>query len=301
MAIDAFILILAMLAVGYGFARCKVLPESAADVLNRVVLYLCLPASVLLYLPRLHPEWRLAGPILIPWLLALIVWLLFMRLEKLLCWRQDEYAALLLCVILGNTAFIGYPMVRALLGETALGYAVIYDQFGSFLLLSTVGLYICARYSGGAAPGPMVIVRRVLRFPPALALVAGLTVMPADPPGWIAHALQSLADAMLPMVMLAVGFSLRFHLPGNELRLLGVGLLFKLILMPIMAWGLALAFGLTGDILSVTVLESAMPAMITAAVLAIAHNLAPRLAAALVGYGILLALVTLPVWNAVLR
>ena len=39
-----------------------------------------------------------------------------------------------------------------------------------------------------------------------------------------------------------------------------------------------------------------MPTMITAGALAIAHNLAPRLAAALVGYGILLSLLTLPAW-----
>jgi len=39
-----------------------------------------------------------------------------------------------------------------------------------------------------------------------------------------------------------------------------------------------------------------MPTMITAAALAISHQLAPRLAAALVGYGILLSLVTLPMW-----
>ena len=51
-----------------------------------------------------------------------------------------------------------------------------------------------------------------------------------------------------------------------------------------------------GAMLQVNVLESAMPTMITAGALAIAHNLAPRLAAALVGYGILLSLVTLPAW-----
>jgi predicted permease len=44
------------------------------------------------------------------------------------------------------------------------------------------------------------------------------------------------------------------------------------------------------------ILEAAMPPMITAAALAIAHDLAPRLAAALVGYGIVLSLLTLPLW-----
>ena len=37
-----------------------------------------------------------------------------------------------------------------------------------------------------------------------------------------------------------------------------------------------------------------------AAALAIAHGLAPRLAAAIVGYGIVLSLVTLPLWRWVL-
>ena len=48
----------------------------------------------------------------------------------------------------------------------------------------------------------------------------------------------------------------------------------------------------------VTVLEAAMPSMVTAGALAIAHGLAPRLAAAMVGYGLLLSLATLPLWAA---
>jgi predicted permease len=36
--------------------------------------------------------------------------------------------------------------------------------------------------------------------------------------------------------------------------------------------------------------------MVTAGALAIGHGLAPRLAAAMVGYGVLLSLLTLPLW-----
>jgi predicted permease len=39
-----------------------------------------------------------------------------------------------------------------------------------------------------------------------------------------------------------------------------------------------------------------MPSMVTAGALAISHGLAPRLAAAMVGYGVLLSLLTLPLW-----
>jgi predicted permease len=178
---------------------------------------------------------------------------------------------------------------------------VIYDQFGTFLLLTSVGLYLCARFSGNAVPSARTMLLRILRFPPALALIAGLTIMPADPPEWIQHILTNLSATMLPLVMLAVGFSLRFTLPLAELRALTAGLAVKLLVMPLVAWGMAWALGLRGDLLRVAVLESAMPAMITAAVLAIAHNLAPRLAAALTGYGILCATLTLPFWNWALK
>ena len=70
MAVDAFALILAMLGLGLVFARLRVLPDNSADVLNRIVLYICLPASVLTYVPRLHLDASLGGVIATPWLLT---------------------------------------------------------------------------------------------------------------------------------------------------------------------------------------------------------------------------------------
>jgi len=183
-----------------------------------------------------------------------------------------------------------------LLGEHALPYAVVYDQFGTFILLSTFGLYVLARYGGDAPPTAREIVLRIMKFPPVWALLFGLTLMPEQPPAWIASALQKLADAMLPLVMLAVGLTLQLKLPRDELKPLAVGLLLRLLVMPALAVPLSLAFGMRGEMLQANVLESAMPTMITAAALAISHQLAPRLAAALVGYGILLSLATLPMW-----
>ncbi|MDR0703229.1 MAG: AEC family transporter [Azoarcus sp.] len=301
MAIEAFILILSMFAVGYAFARRKVLPENAADVLNRVVLYLCFPAAILLYLPRLHFDWGVVGLAATPWLLGLVSWGVLWLAARRFHFRDDVYAALLLCTLLGNTGFIGYPMIRALRGEEALAYAVVYDQFGNGLILSTFGMVICARYGGGASLSLSVIARRVLFFPPTVALILALTVIPADPPGWLAHGLKSLADALLPLVMLAVGLSLRFRLPSEEIRPLALGLTLKLVVLPALVLGGSLLAGMRGDMLAANVLEAAMPSMITAGVLAIAHNLAPRLAAALVGYGILAAMLTVPLWAGILR
>jgi predicted permease len=296
MAFDAFALILAMLALGLAFQRLRTFPDNAAEVLNKVVLYVCLPASVLIYAPRLEIGREVLAVAAVPWLLLAATVALVSLATRALKLRPDEHAVLLLCVALGNTSFLGYPLVRALLGEDALPYAVIYDQFGAFLILSTFGLYVLARYGGDAKPTAGLIARRIATFPPFLALVFGLTLMPEAPPAWIAGGLQRLADALLPLVVLAIGLSLQLKLPRDELKPLAVGLALKLAVMPLIALGLAPLLGLSAVQHDTVVLESAMPPMITAAALAISHRLAPGLAAAMVGYGILLSLLTLPAW-----
>jgi predicted permease len=296
MAHDAFALILLMLALGYAFQRLRVLPDDAAQTLNLVVLYVCLPAAVLRYAPRLQLEPSLIGVALVPWALLLASVVLVTLASRVLRFRDDERAVLLLTVALGNTSFLGYPLTRALIGEHALPYAVIYDQFGAFLILSTFGLWVLARYGGDRKPTADDILRRVATFPPFWALVLGFTVMPAEPPAWFGGALQRLSDALLPLAMLTIGLSVKLALPRDELKPLATGLLLKLLAMPVLAWLLVRAMGMQGDMARATVLESAMPSMVTAGALAISHKLAPRLAAAMVGYGLLLSLLTLPFW-----
>ncbi|MFN3314270.1 MAG: AEC family transporter [Hyphomonas sp.] len=314
MALDAFALILAMLLLGMAFRRLGVFGDAAAETLNQVVLYVCLPAAVLRYAPQLGFDLSLLGLIAVPWLLLALTVPWVAWLARRLGLRRDERAVLLLTTALGNTSFLGFPLVHALLGEAALPYAVVYDQFGSFLILSSFGLYVLARYGdhsrhpasrgtspsldvGGREPTVADIGRRIVRFPPFLALVFGLTLMPAEPPAWIAGGLQRLADALLPLVVLAIGITIRLKLPRDELKPLVAGLAGKLVLMPLLAFALTWPLGLRGTLAQAAVLEAAMPPMITAAALAISHRLAPGLAAALVGYGILLSLFTLPAWT----
>jgi hypothetical protein len=292
----AFLVILCLLALGFVLQQFRVLPANAAQRLNQIVLYVCLPAAVLRHAPRLQWEPSLIAVVAVPWLLLVASIVLVSLCARRWRFRDDERAVLLLAVALGNTSFLGYPMTRVLIGEHAMPYAVIYDQFGAFLILSTFGLWVLARYDGDRPPTVGGVLRRIAGFPPLLALVAGLTVTPAQPPDGVAIALRLLSEALLPLAMLAIGLSVKLALPREELKPLATGLVLKLVAIPALAWLLIAPLGLQGDVARTVVLESAMPPMITAGALAIAHGLAPRLAAALVGYGLLLSLLTLPVW-----
>ena len=69
---DAFALILLMLGLGMALGRTTLLPANASETLNLVVLYVCLPAAVLIYVPRLYVDASLLGVIATPWLLAVV-------------------------------------------------------------------------------------------------------------------------------------------------------------------------------------------------------------------------------------
>ena len=297
MAFDAFFLILLMLALGKLFQRLRLLPDNAADTLNLFGLYLCLPAAILRYASKLELGIEILAIAAVPWAILLATIGIVSALAKPLRLDDGARAALMLCVGLGNTSYLGYPLTLALLGDDALSYAVIYDQFGSFVILATWGLWVLARYGGDARPTVAQIGRKVLAFPPFLALVIALTVFPAQPHHAVDAVLQRLSDALLPVVALAVGLQMQFRLPRESMAPLALGLILKLALMPLLAFGLAMLLQLHGDQADVVVLETAMPPMITAGAMAISHRLAPTLAAALVGYGTLLSMATLPLWH----
>lgn len=297
MALDAFLLILLLIAIGKLAARLRALPDNAPEVLNRFALMICLPAAVLRFAPQLTLAPELLGLVAIPWLLLLASIGLVLLVSKLLQLDRAERAVLLLCVPLGNTSFLGYPLIEAFLGRGALPYAVAYDQLGSFVMLSTWGLWVLARYGGDQPPTLREVGKRLLRFPPFIALLFAFTLMPAEPPPMIAAVLQRLADALLPIVALAIGLQLRLRVPRGERAPLAAGLALKMLVLPALALGLALLFGLPERMLQTAVLESAMAPMISAAALAASHRLAPGLAAALVGFGTPLSLLTLPLWR----
>lgn len=284
------LLVWVMLALGYGAARLGALP-AAAEVLNRFVVTVSLPALVLRVVPglRFAPDlWVLC---VTPWVLLGVSVVLVLGLSRALGLRRDVTAALLLTVPLGNTSFLGFPLVSALLGPRSVAMAALYDQFGSFLALSTYGLVVVARFSGGEAPGALRVLRNLVRFPPFVALL--LALLPLPHPALVELVLGRLADTLVPLAMFAVGLTVRIR-PPKERAALASGLALKMLLLPALAYGFARSVGAAPSVLRVTVLEAGMPPMITAGALALLHGFAPELSAALVGYGILLASITAP-------
>jgi len=296
--VSSYLLILVLIALGWLLARFSVLPEATPEVLNRVVITLCLPALILIHLPGLEPSWSLLPLLLIPWLLLALTIAVVLPLARWLSLSREATAALLVLIPLGNTSFLGFPLVEALMGAEALPLAVVYDQFGSFLIVCTHVLFVVGWYGAGSNPALPSMLRRIVSFPPFLALVLALVFGNAWFPGWLDEITRRFADMLLPLVTLAIGMSLKLRLVSSDRLPLIIGLTGKLLVLPAAAMVLALLMRAETDVAMVAVLESAMPPMITAAALLTGAGLAVRLAPALVAWGVLLSAVTVPLWFA---
>lgn len=291
------VLVLVALAGGYVARKLGRFPENASDVLNRFVIDVCLPAMILRLVPTLTMRWDLLLLVLMPWWMVALAFVATRALQRGLRLDTHTTTVLFLCTALSNTSFLGFPLIGALRGEAAISLAAVYDQLGSFLILCTIAPLVLARATGGARQGATATIKRVLGFPPFLALLAALVPWPQ--PAWLGAVLLPLSRALIPVAMFAVGLRLRITPPARRAAF-AAGLALKLVLLPACALGTALLLRGAPEVRDVAVLESAMPAMITAGALAMSANVAPELAAALVGWGLLLAQITVPAWGLVL-
>jgi len=292
----AFLLLLLCLGLGMLMARTLRLPEGMASSINFWVLYVALPALVLDQIPLLHIDATLLFPALAPLIPIGGALLLFPLLGRRFGWSRGTVGALILTCGLGNTAFMGLAMIEALLGHAALGPALIADQLGTFLSLSTIGVSVAAVYSGDT-PHPVEIARRILRFPPFLALLTAFAVrLLGGWPEFVGPVLQRLGDTLTPLALFSVGLQFRLTDVRSQRGKLCAGLGWKLVLAPALAAGLAVLLGVRGIAVSAGILQTAMAPMITAGILAAEHDLDPPLANLVVSLGILLSLLSVPLW-----
>ncbi len=273
--------------------RTKALPPTTSEVLNRLILTVALPAVILRAIRRLTfaPELLLAASAM--WAVFLAAWALFTL------WRRrglspERAGALILTAGFCNTAYLGLPLVEGLLGPEALPVAVVVDQLGSFLAVSTLGVAYAATAGGGKVSLGQ-LARKVALFPPFLALVAALLSRPFALPEWLLGVLDRLADLMTPLALLSVGFQLELRAVAGRVAPLSAGLVYKLVLAPALALGLLWALGVRGQVLEVAVLQAAMAPMVAGGILAMDAKLEPPLAALLLGLGIPLSFATVPV------
>jgi predicted permease len=274
--------------------------EHWADRLNHFVIYLSLPALVFVYMVDLEIDSRFILPIASAWGLFALSALLLLLLSRYFQWSRSLTGALLMTVPFGNTSFLGIPLIKAFFGEIGIPYAIVYDQLGSFLILSTAGIVILSFYSTQQATLSKIL-HRIFTFPAFVTLILALLIDSQTPPAWLMTLLHYLASTLTPAALIAIGLHLKLRLEPDKIIPLGAGLFIKLILAPLVVLGIFLSLDLHSLSAQVSTLEAGMGPMISSAMLAMMAGLERRFIASLLGYGIVISFVTLALWYQVIR
>jgi len=231
-----FLLLACCLVAGLLLRKSGRVPDGAHSTLNAVIIHLSLPAVTLHTLHSFSFDGSQLWPVLMPWALFGIGAITFGTIGRLLGLTRASIGALTLVGGLGNTSFVGLPMIESLQGRDGLGLGLLIDQLGSYLALSTVGVFAAALYAADKRTSLRVMAAKVAGFPPFIALVVALLLRPLAIPDGVDAVLVRMGDTLAPLALLSVGLQLRFDALSRQARLLSLGLGYKLWFAPRSWW-----------------------------------------------------------------
>ena len=291
-------LIFLCLGVGMFFQKAAIFPPLSHRILNQFVIYVSVPAIALYFIPEIVLTKTLFFPLGIAWIGFGLSYLFFSTLQRLLGWSNSLTGCLILTGGLGNTSFVGFPVIEALFGQEGLQTAIIVDQPGSFVVLATLGVTVASVFSKGEVDSKAII-KKILFFPPFIAFVLAclLNVLNIDFPNMLQTVFQKVGGTVSTIALVSVGLQLKIDKKSQHWNFLALGLFFKLMLTPLFFLVLY-KFILSGEglIVNVSIMESAMAPMITGAILASTYGLKPKLSSMMIGIGIPLSFLTLAFW-----
>ncbi|WP_370728011.1 AEC family transporter [Fibrella arboris] len=208
-----FLITLCLVGLGFSLRHWRIISEQDGKVLSRLLMYTTFPALMIVSTLRvpLTPS-LLAIPLVSISLGAALLVLAWFGFAK-----QPVRVRAVLTMGIGafNIGLFGFPIVEGIWGRDAMVYAVLYDIGNTvviFGIVYPVGYYFAS--GGKGAPAVGALLRRVLRLPPLLGMLVGLTLngLAVDVPPVLFETLDTLAKANKPLVLLLLGIYLSFQL-----------------------------------------------------------------------------------------
>jgi hypothetical protein len=286
---EGVFLIFCFLMIGYGLKLAK---KDYSDVLISFCILVAFPALII---QKLYPmkiavsDLSIVGIAVFSIVFGFFVGFLLSRFLKL---ERASAAVVIMACGLGNTSFVGFPFVEALYGANALGYALLFDQFGSFLFLSIFGSMI-AGWGAGRDSSPKKLAKSVLTFPPFIAILAALALKFFELPSFVLLGADKLAVTLLPLVTIAVGMKIDVSHIKENINNTAAILTLKMGVVPLAVLLILPPFGIVSK---VALIESAMPPMVMVAVFAMRYGLNEKLAVSAVALGVFASFAVIPLF-----
>ena len=218
---------------------------------------------------------------------------------------QAALSALLLSTMFMNAGNYGLPTTRFAFGEEGLQRALLF--FIPQTLLAQVLAVPIAGMASGTRGNPLL---QVLRMPQIYAALAGLLARAVginligeghDIITALFRGVALMSDAALPLLLLLLGMQLAQGVAVEQRGLPTLAVVLRLLISPVLAYGVARLLGLNDLSMRVVVLEASMPTAVNMVLYSLEFDARPGFVAGVVVVTTVLSLATLALLLGVLR
>nr|WP_255567485.1 AEC family transporter [Corynebacterium sp. TAE3-ERU16] len=256
-------MVFGVIAVGALIGWTGVLGEDALRVLNRFVFFVALPALV--FSRVAVADW---STIIAPSSAVIVASALIVGVGTSCVTRLIPGTSAPGAVVAGlspsycNAANLGLPLAVHVLGDATAVVPLLLFQIGFY---GPLALTVLESLTGDHGLSPRVLVRSALANPVVVAALAGgaSNVLGWRPTGPVDGGVSLLAGAAVPVALIAFGISLAttrvLDAAGVSRRTLGVAVVGKNIVHPVVACLLGVAVGLDGAMLLTVTVLAALP------------------------------------------
>ncbi|EAC3468494.1 TPA_asm: AEC family transporter [Listeria monocytogenes] len=228
--------------------------------------------------------------------LCLSLILLVSLISFLLGYNLQDRCALILASAFMNNGNYGTPVVLLVFGAVGLDIAVVLMVLQQ-LATSTIGIYFAAKGSKDAN-GMKTVMKRVVRMPIAYGALLGLALqlLHVSLPSALMTCVKLVGDAAIPTIMIVLGMQLAvISFRRIELTKVGIALVLKLLIAPIIAFGLTLILPVDEMTKQIMILLAAMPTAANTTLMAVQFDTKPDLVSSATFISTVLSIITLPI------
>jgi len=209
--------------------------------------------------------------------------------------KSPTQGSLILSAMMGNTGFLGYPIILAVCGTQYFAWGLFYDLLGTLFGSLGLGVALAARF-GGSATNFWQNIKVILINPALWSFGFGLLFRQVEIPQLAEFFLEKLAWNSIVLSLLLMGMRLSKVNSWHNVPTSGISLTIKMLLVPLILGRALPLLGLTGTPAKVILLQMAMPPAFYNLILAETFNLDKDLTVTTVTVGTFILLLTLPIW-----